>query len=118
MACFRKIKVNNQEYEWHYSFDDYDYCMPSTLTIKNKKTKIIVVFPLKQSGEYCPFNQGVKAVKDGENITINLNRPFYITEIIEYIFNNYNVIKHNYYNGLEILTQLGYEFDLNSNLNS
>lgn len=119
MARFRKITVNGNLYEWHYSFDDYDWQMPSQLVIRtlDRTTKLILYFCSEDNGiGHCPFNRGVKAVKDGKEMIINLNQPKFIAEIInclfvvhtEYISSETKCIKID---GLKILRSLGYQFE-------
>lgn len=115
MAHFRKITVDDNIYMWRYSFDDYDWLMPSTLTIRteDKLLKIILVFPLEKSGMKCPFNIGVDALKNGEPVKINLNQPRFTAEMIHYLFSE-NIVDTSkntqYFNGLGILDLLGYRF--------
>lgn len=75
IALFRKITVNDKMYEWLYSFDDYDWHEPSHLVIRtqDKSTKLILYFSSEDNSVgHCPFNTGVNAIKDGEQVLINL----------------------------------------------
>lgn len=115
MAHFRKITVSDNLYEWHYSFDDYDWQMPSQLIIRtpDKTTKLILYFRSEDNGiGHCPFNTGVKAVKNGEDVVINLNQPRFTAEIIQYLYNTGNILKGIHeFDGLKILRSLGYQFE-------
>ena len=77
MALFRKIVVDGHEYEWKYTFDDYDWQEPSHLVFRSvdRKLKIILYFrsPGWEIGK-CPFNAGLPAVKDGGPVIVNMNQ--------------------------------------------
>ena len=114
---FRKITVKDKEFLWHYGFDDCDYQIDSQIVIKDcaRKGKMIIKFHSNGHG-YCPFNEGLKAVKDEKETLINFNRPKYIAEILTYILdsrlhdNGFDTTQE-YKDGLEILAELGYIFD-------
>lgn len=122
IARFRKIKVNDKMYEWLYSFDDYDWHEPSHLVIRtqDKSTKLILYFSSEDNGVgHCPFNTGVNAIKDGEQVLINLNQPRFIAEIIIYLFDEhieYISKDIQYIDGLKILRELGYRFEYRYNI--
>jgi len=115
----RKIVVKERTFLWNYHFDDYDYQNDSEIVIKDneRKGKLIIGFHTEEFGYgYCPFNKGLGAIKDGEETTINLNRPKFIAEILAYVLdtrlhdNGFDGT-HEYKDGLEILNELGYIFD-------
>lgn len=63
----------------------------------------------------CPFNAGMDAMKDGEMVTINLNQPRFIAEILHYLLTfrvepSTKGILH-FGDGLDILHILGYQFE-------
>lgn len=109
-------------YEWLYSFDDYDWHEPSHLVIRtqDKSTKLILYFSSEDNSVgHCPFNTGVNAIKDGEQVLINLNQPRFIAEIIIYLFDEhieYISKDIQYIDGLKILRELGYRFEYRYNI--
>lgn len=118
MATFRKITVNNQDYLWKYTFDDYDYQNDSSLVIKNadKKGKLIIYFRTGTwTTGYCPFNKGAPAVYQNETVIINLNQPRFVAELIPFALNQLQIDclsgTKELYNGIEMLHDIGYEFD-------
>lgn len=125
MATLRKIVVNNQTWLWKYKFDDYDLQDDSYLRIKDadKKGQIIIWF---RTGVwidigYCPFNKVLPATYLGENVTINLNQPRYIAQILAHVLQDFPegglTGTHCYQNGIEMLHELGYEFEYQKRLN-
>ena len=122
MSHFRKITVNDKTYEWHYSFDDYDFYEPSNLVIRtqDKTKKVILYFSSEDNGiGHCPFNIGVNAIKNGEQVLINLNQPKFVAEIINYLFVEHteHISKDTQYiDGLKILRLLGYLFEYRYNI--
>ena len=116
MSAFRKIVVDGKEYLWKYSFDDYDYQLDSSVVVKSddKKGKLIVYFRTgKLDFGYCPFNRGLPAMRYNEAVTINLNQPRFIAEIISSALNQLEVDclsgTVELGNGIELLHSLGYE---------
>ena len=118
MAFFRKIVVNDKEYEWKISFDDYDWNEPSHLVFRSldRTLKIILYF---QTDAYsigkCPFNFGVPAIKEGQTVSINLNQPRFIAEILQFLLafrvplNVKGILTFG--DGTDILRILGYQFE-------
>lgn len=118
MSTLRKIVIQEKEYLWKYTFDDYDYENDSHLVIKdsNKDGKLIIYFRTgKWDFGYCPFNRGVPAIYHGEPVVINLNQPRFIAEIFAYVMNKLkkdSLIGTTEFNeGLEMLHDMGYEFE-------
>jgi hypothetical protein len=119
MAVFRKIVVKNKTFFWLYSFDDYDYSSDSGVIIKDQekgKGKWVFIRFCLKNGAYCPFNEGLSALKKAEKVVINLNRPKYIAEMLEYILDYYLQTDEfpstvECYDGFKILNELGYVFD-------
>ena len=119
MAIFRRIIAKDREFLWHYGFDSDDYQCDSQIVIKDcgRKGKMVIRF---RSGcseyGYCPFNKGLRAVKDGEETIINLNRPKHIAEILIHILDSRLRddgldTSVEYRDGIEILAELGYSFN-------
>ena len=118
MSTFRKITICEEEYLWKYTFDDYDYQNDSSLVIRSadRKGKLVIYFRTgKWDFGYCPFNKGVLATYQNEPITINLNQPRFIAEIISFVINQMKVKLSSgtteLKNGIEILHEMGYVFD-------
>ena len=118
MSAYRKIAVCDREYLWKYIFDDDDYQNDSFIVIKSadKKGKLVVYFRTgKWDAGYCPFHKGVPALYKNSPVTINLNQPRYIAEIIFYALNQFQCGflsgSTELDNGIEILHDLGYEFE-------
>lgn len=118
MALFRKIVVGGHEYEWKYTFDDYDWQEPSHLVFRSvdRKLKIILYFrsPGWEIGK-CPFNAGLPAVKDGRPVIMNMNRPGIAAELLRYLL-EYRLWPSSrgilvFRDGLDILHELGYRFE-------
>ena len=76
--------------------------------------------------EHFLLNSGFPAVFQGKKVAINLNRPFYVSQIIQYCRNSQqtrckqrdinkeknfqtNQCGYKYFDGIEILRQTGYE---------
>ena len=119
----REIVVKERTFLWSYHFDDSDYQLDSKIVIKDndRKGKMIIMFHTEDFGHgYCPFNKGLRATKDGEEVTINLNQPRFIAEILVYILdtrlhdNGFDTTLE-YNDGLKILNGLGYVFDYKLN---
>jgi len=124
MAKLRKIVVNDQEWLWKYSFDDYDYQNDSFLVAKSadKKGKLVIYFTTyKWEYGYCPFNKGVEAVFQNQPVIINLNQPRFISEIIAFALKRLQTDclseTVEITDGIEILHDLGYEFDYQKTCN-
>ncbi|MCL2677791.1 MAG: hypothetical protein FWE85_01915 [Clostridiales bacterium] len=119
MQAFRNIVVKDKTFLWTYIFDDDDLQIDSNIIIKDcdRKGKLVIQLlnPNRNEHGYCPFNMGLPALKDSEEVVINLNRPKYIAEILEHILDCYlhddgfNTTGH--YDGLKILTEMGYVFN-------
>ena len=118
MSAYREIVVHDKEYLWKYIFDDDDYQNDSYIIIKDvgKKGKLVVCFRTgKWDHGYCPFNKGISALYKNEPVTINLNQPHFVAEIISYALNllqsEYLSGTVNLNKGIEILHDIGYEFE-------
>lgn len=118
MAGLRKISVDGNDYLWSYHFDDYDYQNASQLVVKSadKKGSLIVLFGERNPAVgYCPFNRGVEATLKGKQVTINLNQPRFVAEILTHILKEKKMDRlvgtTMLQNGIEILRDMGYIFD-------
>ncbi len=120
MKKLRKIIVDGQEYKWKYKYDDYDYCFPTYLLILpqfDRKSEIKIIFnKLLPPLNITTLNTGVKAIRYGSEVMINLNQPGFTVELLRHLLNNdIDFSKQKRYifeNGEELLNKLGYEFDL------
>lgn len=115
----RQMKIGNDEYLWSYNYDDMDFVnYPYSYYLfapkNNQKLKVRVYFT-----KYAPnmnLNvykyEGTPCLYKGEKAVLNLCRPFYARQIIEYVFRNCcsdtDIGEINIENGDNILTELGY----------
>ncbi len=117
MRRFRKIIVNNQEYKWLFRYDDYDYLYyPYLLIVRNSspETTLHIHFPIK---EHFLLNSGFPAVFQGQQVSINLNRPFFIFRIIQWCGEQeelFTLAGRQYLNGIDILKKLGYVIQIDT----
>lgn len=112
MRKFRKIIVNNLEYKWLFRYDDYEYQNLPYLLIAAEsfpKTTLCINFPLE---DHFLLNSGCPAFFQGQQVSINLNRPFFISQIIQWCGEQeelFNQTGYQHLNGLDILKTIGYE---------
>lgn len=112
MKKFRKIVIDNFEYRCLYHVDDYDYLScPYLLVVpvSNPKSDIKIYFSIK---EHYLLNSGFPAKFNGEDVSINLNKPSFVAEIIcqcKKIIADFDGQKRCNIDGIDILNQLGYE---------
>jgi hypothetical protein len=99
--------------------------LPSNLVFKDreKRGKLIIGFSQKSALPqcdtmigYCPLNKGLPAQKDGEDTCINLNRPRFAAELLEYCLENrlsgqFPNTTVEFEDGIEMLHKLGYSFE-------
>lgn len=115
MGKFRKIIVDNSEYMWLFRYDDYDYQNFPYLLITTKafpKAALHISFAIK---EHFLLNSGLPAAFQGERVSINLNQPLFISQIIQQCCKQVdfsNLSGYHYLNGLDILRTIGYELRL------
>lgn len=113
MGKFRKIIVDGSEYMWLFRYDDYDYQNFPYLLIAAKsfpKATLHINVPIK---EHFLLNSGLPAVFQGQRVSINLNQPSFISQIIQECCKQVdlsNLTGYHYLNGLDILGTIGYEF--------
>lgn len=121
MAFFRKITVNGKTFEWRFSVDNYDWQLPSHLVFRapERKLKIILYFIPDDNGKSvqigkCPFQTGLRVVREGEVVLINLNQPRFVAELLQYLLEvrikpeETGIVTFS--DGKEILRVLGYTF--------
>lgn len=121
MALFRKITVNGKTFEWRFSVDNYDWQLPSHLVFRapERKLKIILYFIPDDNGKSvqigkCPFQTGLRVVREGEVVLINLNQPRFVAELLQYLLEvrikpeETGIVTFS--DGKEILRVLGYTF--------
>ena len=112
MRKFRKIIVNDLEYKWLFRYEDHDYHKIPYLLIVAKdfpETTLRIIFPVK---EHFLLNCGIPAVFQGQQVNINLNRPLFISQIIQWCSEQEDLFHqagYRYLNGLDILKAAGYE---------
>lgn len=111
MRRFRKIIVEGIEYKWLFRYDGYDYikcCYLLIIMTSSPQDTLCVYFPIK---EHFLLNSGLPATFKGRDITIDLNQPYYISQIIHQCIQTGVKFEKNKYiklNGLEILQKIGY----------
>lgn len=131
MRKFRKIVVDQVEYKWLFRYDDHNYSNCPYLLIAEKSSSEktwCIHFP---TAEHFLYNIGFPAKFRGEKVVINLNRPFYVSQIIKYCRNREEKIpqaqtcytrkqgknrtgikrRYKYLDGIEILRQSGYDIN-------
>lgn len=112
MRRFRKITVANSEYKWLFRFDDYDYQnLPYLLVIMCSRpaSSLKIFFPIH---EHFLLNSGLSAVLNGNAVLLNMNRPLFVSQIIEQCQKNGETFDHKgcrHLNGLKILEEIGYK---------
>ncbi len=117
------MDVDGEKYLWSYNYDDMDFVnYPHSYYLfvpqNNKKLKVRVYFT-----RYSPnmnidayFDEGTPCFYGKEKIILNLCRPFFARQILEYVFNNLcsksDVGEIDFKDGDNILYKLGYrDFD-------
>lgn len=118
MRRFRKIVVDTIEYKWLFRYDDHEYWdYPYLLVVKTAvpKETLRIYFRIE---DHFLLNSGFPAVFQGNAVKINLNRPFYISQIIHYCGENegkdslerYKASNNNeiFLDGIKILQEIGY----------
>lgn len=118
MRRFRKIVVDTVEYKWLFRYNDYDSYLLVVKTASPEET-LRIFFPIE---DYFLLNIGFPAVFQGNAVKINLNRPFYISQIIHYCGGNkekvslerYKASNNNdiFLDGIKILQEIGYIIDI------
>ena len=94
MRRFRKITVDNSEYKWLFRFDDYDYQnLPYLLVIMCScpASSLKIFFPIH---EHFLLNSGLPAVLNGNAVLLNMNRPLFVSQIIEQCQKNGETFDH------------------------
>lgn len=119
----RPMTFNGESYLWAYHYDDKDFCnYPYSYYLfvpkNNDKLKVRVYFtryaPNMSINAYS--EEGTICLYKGEKIILNLCRPFFARQMIEYIFshccNKTDIGEIDIKDGDTVLEKLGYtEFD-------
>ncbi len=112
---FRKIVVDDVEYKWMYQVDDYDHIYsPYLLIVPAEMPKATLDVYFKANNDWM-FNKGFPMTLNGEEVHINLNRPFYVAEMIRQCLKDGFEFKDKSrvgIDGVKVLQELGYEFDI------
>lgn len=121
MRRFRKIIIENVEYKWFFRKNaEIPYLLIAKKDVPEKTLRI--KFPIT---EFFILNSGLPATFQGKEVIINLNQPFYISQIIQYCRNHVkeDLVKENLepklsaarnqhssqdLDGIKILEQIGY----------
>ncbi len=110
MRKFRKIIVNNLEYKWLFRYKSYDYQKIPYLLIVAKdspETTLRINFPIK---DHFLLNCGIPAAFHGQQVSINLNQPFFIFQMIQWCSQQEDLFKQTgcqYLNRPDILKSIG-----------
>ena len=124
----RTMSFNEETYLWAYHYDDmdfshYPYSYYLFVPKDNNKLKVRVYFK-----RYAPnmkldiySEEGTVCMCNGEKIILNLCRPFFARQVLEYVFefccNKSDVGEINIKDGDMILEKLGYKkFDQADNI--
>ncbi|MDE5699443.1 MAG: hypothetical protein K2I96_18880 [Lachnospiraceae bacterium] len=115
----RHIVVNDKEYLWNYYYDDmdfsnYPYSYYLFVPKRNPRLKVRVYFT-----KYAPqmnldiyAGEGTVCQYQGKQIVLNLCRPVFARQMIEYVFQNCchdtDVGEFAIKNGEAVLERLGY----------
>ncbi len=115
----RHIIINNKEYLWNYYYDDMDfsnfpYSYYLFVPINNRKLKVSVYFKkyMPQMNLDVYTSEGTPCLYKNKPVVLNLCRPFYGGQVIEYVFKNRykdtDIGEFKILDGDNILEQLGY----------
>lgn len=119
----RLMKIDQKEYLWSYNYDDMDfYNYPYSYYLfvpkKNEKLKVRVHFtryaPQMNLNAYS--SEGTICLFKGKQVILNLCRPYFARQIIEYVFqnccNDTDTGEIDIKDGDKILKEIGYsDFD-------
>ena len=120
MRRFRNIIIENVEYKWLFRYDDYDYSKcPYLLIVKKSFSEETWCIYFSITNHFL-LNSGLPATFQGKMVAINLNQPFYISQIIQYYIHHEaeilqaegleagNRCSYRELDGVKILQRLGY----------
>lgn len=124
----RRIVVNGKGYLWNYYYDDMDFAnYPYSYYLfvpeENQRLKVRVYFmkytPQMNLNVYT--TEGIVCLYKGEAVVLNLCRPLFARQMIEYIFANCcrdtDVGEFAIKDGEDVLENLGYsDFCENQNI--
>lgn len=115
----RSMKIDQKEYLWSYNYDDmdfsnYPYSYYLFVPKKNQRLKVRVKFT-----KYAPQmkldiykNEGTVCSFKGQQVILNLCRPYYARQVMEYVFQNYcnenDIGEIDIEDGEKILTEMGF----------
>ncbi|MGN0438264.1 MAG: hypothetical protein ACI4F4_07030 [Lachnospiraceae bacterium] len=120
MKSFRSVNVRGKLYSWKYVYDDldfenYPYSYYLIIPDENKKFILKVLFRELEPPMILERDEGTLAFFEGKEMYLNLNRPRYVVQIIEYLLaKNIDFNKSEtliYEKGEMIFRELGYKFD-------
>lgn len=115
----RHIIVKEKRYLWNYFYDDmdctnYPYSYYLFVPEENPKLKVRVYFTKYAPQMYLDVyaGEGTICQYKGRQVEMNLSRPFFARQVIEYVFDKYchgtDVGELAIRNGEAILENLGY----------
>ena len=115
----RHMTIDNKEYLWNYYYDDMDFAnYPYSYYLfvpkSNRHLKVRVYFTKYAPQMNLPVytSEGTICFYKGVQVTLNLCRPCYARQMIEYVFKNCcrdtDIGEFDIKNGDAILERLGY----------
>ncbi len=119
MKSFRRITVNKEKFLWKYIYDDldfakYPYSYYLIVPENNQKITIKIIFSDLEPPMLLDGDEGTLGTYNGKELYLNLNKPKFVAQIIEYILNSDVDLQQSgileYEQGEKILYELGYSF--------
>lgn len=115
----RSMIIDEKEYLWSYNYDDmdfsnYPYSYYLFVPKENKRLTVRVLFtkyapPMKLS---IYKDEGTACLYKGQQIILNMCRPYFAKQIMEYVFENYcndnDTGEIEIKDGEKILEEMGY----------
>ncbi|MDO4429724.1 MAG: hypothetical protein Q4B95_00295 [Lonepinella koalarum] len=106
----RKIVIDEQIYHWHFGRGSASKVPHLTIIHLINQKKICWLLNFKLLDHFL-LNDCMPAVYEGDNIAINLNQPKFIAQIIFYLQQHNQNKQTEHFDGIEILSKLGYQID-------
>lgn len=113
----RHMTINDREYLWNYFYDDmdfasYPYSYYLFIPKCNPKLKIRVYFTKYAPPMRLVPDKGTDCFCRGKQAVLNLNRPYFARQMLEYIFQNYcretDIGEIEIKDGEAVLERIGY----------
>lgn len=115
----RLMKIDEKEYLWSYNYDDMDFAnYPYSYYLfvpkKNEKLKVRIYFTrfAPQMNLNIYSCEGTPCLFKEQQVILNLCRPYYARQVMEYVFQNYcnenDIGEIDIKDGEKILREIGY----------